>query len=202
MNSTRRLRYLIDIIVIALGYFGLDAAADAFPLRDFRIVIVVSTLAKCVFLVLIWFWLLMRGEAVLFIAVYLLERAGFRRDMSAFAAFKGNLEFTLYQLVGIIIGAGFWRRVSVPRFPASVARHSPRRHQSSMGRRVFDPGDTVGLIHAYQNPLGMLLAGSIGLVIGVVFLSTARNLWVPIIAHTLYDTARVIAFYVHGPPPW
>jgi hypothetical protein len=25
MNSTRRLRYLIDIIVIALGYFGLDA---------------------------------------------------------------------------------------------------------------------------------------------------------------------------------
>ena len=59
-----------------------------------------------------------------------------------------------------------------------------------------------GLIHAYQNPLGMLLTGSIGLVMGVVFLSTARNLWVPIIAHTLYDTARVIAFYVHGPPPW
>jgi membrane protease YdiL (CAAX protease family) len=55
-----------------------------------------------------------------------------------------------------------------------------------------------GLIHAYQNPLGMLLTGSIGLVMGVVFLSTARNLWVPIIAHTLYDTARVIAFYVHG----
>ena len=64
MNSTRRLRYLIDIIVIALGYFGLDAAADAFPLRDFRIVIVVSTLAKCVFLVFIWFWLLMRGDTV------------------------------------------------------------------------------------------------------------------------------------------
>jgi peptidoglycan biosynthesis protein MviN/MurJ (putative lipid II flippase) len=101
MNSTRRLCYLIDIIVIALAYVGLDAAADAFPLRDFRILIVVSTLAKCVFLVFIWFWLLMRGDtvgtiglkkprnwlfsiltgmvvgAVLFIAVYLLERAGF-----------------------------------------------------------------------------------------------------------------------------
>ncbi len=62
MNSTRRLRYLIDIIVIALAYFGLDAVADALPLRDFRIVIVVSTLAKCVFLVFIWFWL--RGDTV------------------------------------------------------------------------------------------------------------------------------------------
>ena len=49
-----RLRYLIDIIVIALAFFGLDAAADALPLPDnFRIVIVVSTLAKCVCLVLV-----------------------------------------------------------------------------------------------------------------------------------------------------
>jgi hypothetical protein len=32
-----------------------------------------------------------------------------------------------------------------------------------------------GLIHAYQNPLSMLLTGSIGLVMGVVFLSTARK---------------------------
>jgi membrane protease YdiL (CAAX protease family) len=45
--------------------------------------------------------------AVLFIGMYLLERAGFRRDMSAFAVFQGNLEFTLYRLAGIIIGAGF-----------------------------------------------------------------------------------------------
>lgn len=57
-----RLRYLIDIIVIALAFFGLDAAADALPLPDnFRIVIVVSTLAKCVCLVFTWFWLRLRG---------------------------------------------------------------------------------------------------------------------------------------------
>jgi hypothetical protein len=86
---------------------------------------------------------IMRAEHDPLASHIFVSRRGFRRDMSAFAAFKGNLEFTLYQLVGIIIGAGFWRRVSVPRFPLSVARHAPRRHQSSMGRRVFDPGDTV-----------------------------------------------------------
>jgi hypothetical protein len=131
MNSMHRLRYLIDVIVIALVFFGFDAAADALPLpNNFRIVIVVSTLAKCLCLVFIWWYLRLRGDnlatiglkkprswpmsilggvmiaAVLFIGVYLLERAGFRRDMSAFALFKGNLEFTLYQLAGIIIAAG------------------------------------------------------------------------------------------------
>ena len=146
---------------------------------------------------------IMRAEHDPLASHIFVSRRGFRRDMSAFAAFKGNLEFTLYQLVGIIIGAGFWRRVSVPRFPLSVARHAPRRHQSSMGRRVFDPGDTVRVdTWPTRTRSVMLLTGSIGLVMGVVFLSTARNLWVPIIAHTLYDTARVIAFYVHGPPPW
>jgi hypothetical protein len=64
MHSTRRLRYVFVIIVIALAYFGPDAAADALPLRDFRIVIIVSTLARCVSLVFIWLWLLMRGDTV------------------------------------------------------------------------------------------------------------------------------------------
>ena len=173
----RAFRYVIDIIVIALAYFGLDAAADALPLpNNFRIVILVSTLAKCVFLVFIWFWLRLRGDsvatiglkkprgrllsivggavvaAVLFIAVYLLERAGFRRDMSAFGAFKGNLQFTLYQLAGIIIGAGFWRRVSVPRFSLSAPRDAFRRHQCCMGHSVSDPGTTVRVVTCLPEP--------------------------------------------------
>ncbi len=59
-----------------------------------------------------------------------------------------------------------------------------------------------GFAHAYQNPLGMLLTGSIGLTMGLVFLATGRNLWAPIIAHTLYDTARMVGFYLYGLPPW
>jgi hypothetical protein len=182
MHSTRRLRYLFVIIVIALAYFGLDAAADALPLRDFRIVIVVSTLAKCVFLVFIWLSLLMRGDtvatiglkkprnwlfsvfsgmvvaAVLFIAVYLLERAGFRRDLSAFAAFKGNLEFNTLSARRHHHRSGIWRRVSVPRFSPSAARHAPRRHPSGMGRRVFDPGDTVRVNICLPKPARHVLA--------------------------------------------
>ena len=48
----------------------------------------------------------------------------------------------------------------------------------------------------------MLLTGSIGLTMGLVFLATGRNLWAPIIAHTLYDSARMAGFYLYGLPPW
>ena len=227
MKSMRAFRYVIDIIVIALAYFGLDAAADALPLpNNFRIVILVSTLAKCVFLVFIWFWLRLRGDsvatiglkkprgwllsivggavvaAVLFIAVYLLERAGFRRDMSAFGAFKGNLQFTLYQLAGIIIGAGFGEEFLFRGFLFQRLAMLFGGTNVAWGIACLIQALLFGLSHAYQNPLGMLLTGSIGLVMGVVFLSMGRNLWVPIIAHTLYDTARVVAFYLLGPPPW
>jgi CAAX protease family protein len=221
------LRYLIDIVVIALASFGLDAAADALPLpNNFRIVIVVSTLAKCVAFVFIWFWLRLRGDnvatiglkkplnwplsiltgvvvaAMLFMAVYLLERAGFRRDMSAFAIFKGNLEFTLYQLAGIIIGAGFGEEFLFRGFLFQRLAMLFGGTKVGWSTACAIQAILFGCIHAYQNPLGMLLTGLIGLVMGVVFLFCDRNLWVPIIAHTLYDTARIIAFYLHGPPPW
>src|SRR5438874_2083296 len=223
----RRLLYLIDIAAIALVYFALDAGTNAIPLPDnFRIGIVVSTLAKCVVFMFIWFWLRLRGDslaaiglkkvrnwlrslllgvtvaAVLFIAVYLLERAGFRRDLSVFAPFKGNLELTLYQLGGVIIGAGFGEEYLFRGFLFQRLAMLFGGSKPGWAIACLIQAALFGFAHAYQNPLGMLLTGLIGLIMALVFLATGRNLWVHIIAHTLYDTDRIVAFYFHGPPPW
>jgi len=223
----RRLLYLVDIAVIALVYLALDAGTNAIPLPDdFRIGIVVSTFAKCVCFVFIWFWLRLRGDslaaiglkkphnwlrsillgmavaAVLFTAVFLLERTGFRRDLSVFAPFKGNLELTLYQLGGVIIGAGFGEEYLFRGFLFQRLAMLFGGSKLAWGIACLIQAALFGFAHAYQNPLGMLLTSSIGLTMALVFLATGRNLWVPIIAHTLYDTARIIAFYLHGPPPW
>ena len=223
----RRLLYLIDIAVIGLVYFALDAATNAITFsRDFRVDIIVSTLVKCVLFVCIGFWLRLRGDSVaaiglknprnwlrsilvgvtvsamVFMAVYLLERGGFRRDLSAFAPFKGNLELTLYQLGGVIIGAGFGEEYLFRGFLFQRLAMLLGGSKLGWGIACVIQAALFGLAHAYQNPLGMLLTGSIGLTMGLVFLATGRNLWVPIIAHTLYDTARIVAFYLYGPPPW
>ena len=227
INSMPRVRYLIDIIVIVLAYFGFDAAADALPLPDnFRIVIVVSTLVKCLFLLFVWLCLRWRGDnlatvglkkprnwpltivggvlyaAALFVGVYLLERAGFRRDMSAYVRFKGNLEFTVYQLGGIIVGAGFGEEFVFRGFLFHRLAILFGGSKAAWAMACVIQAALFGAIHAYQNPMGMLLTGTIGLISGIVFLAIGRNLWVPIVAHTLYDSARVVAFYLYGPPPW
>ncbi len=47
-------------------------------------------------------------------------------------------------------------------------------------------------VHSYQGLAGMLLAGSYGILLGLLYLSTKRNLWNCVIAHGLNDT---IAFF-------
>src|SRR6266513_1082546 len=177
-SPMRRLFYLIDITVIGLLYFALDAATNAIAFsRNFRVDIIV-------------------------IAVYLLERCGFRRDLSAFAPFKGNLELTLYQLGGVIIGAGFGEEYLFRGFLFQRLAMLFGGSKLGWGMACLIQAALFGFAHAYQNPLGMLLTGLIGLTMGLVFLGTRRNLWAPIIAHTLYDTARMVGFYLNGLPPW
>src|SRR6476660_6158838 len=130
----RRWRYLIDIIVLLAVTFLLDAALGAFvqvPLdleKGFVLDAVVKVLLVGVGcgLVLLrggrladiglkrpesWTRTLIIGiglAAIVFIAIYLSEKAGFRRDLGKFKDVQGNLEVTMYGVLYAFIGAGFY----------------------------------------------------------------------------------------------
>jgi membrane protease YdiL (CAAX protease family) len=53
-----------------------------------------------------------------------------------------------------------------------------------------------GLVHFQQGPGGMIGNGFVGLVFGIFYLRSGRNLWVPIIAHGLTGTIRFILLYL------
>jgi membrane protease YdiL (CAAX protease family) len=53
-----------------------------------------------------------------------------------------------------------------------------------------------GLAHFHQGPGGMLGTGFVGLVYGIVYLVSGRNLWVTIIAHGLTGTTSFILLYL------
>ena len=57
-----------------------------------------------------------------------------------------------------------------------------------------------GVSHAYQNPLGIAITGTLALAMGFLVLASGRNLWVVIIGHGLYDASRFVLFYFQGPP--
>ncbi len=57
-----------------------------------------------------------------------------------------------------------------------------------------------GLGHFYQGAAGMLLTGSLGLVAGIIFLATGRNLWVPILWHGFTDSFALVIIYLDKLP--
>jgi membrane protease YdiL (CAAX protease family) len=60
-------------------------------------------------------------------------------------------------------------------------------------------GALFGLAHAYQNPLGIAITGTLGILMGLLVLASGRNLWPVIIGQGLFDASRFL-FYFQGPP--
>lgn len=53
-----------------------------------------------------------------------------------------------------------------------------------------------GALHLYQGLSGVVLTGFVGLLLGVVFLASGRNLWVAILVHGLTNTVSLVLMYL------
>ena len=53
-----------------------------------------------------------------------------------------------------------------------------------------------GLVHFYQGPIGIITTGLTGLILGVIYLWSGRNLWIAIIAHGLVNTLSFVLIYL------
>jgi hypothetical protein len=75
--------------------------------------------------------------AIAFVAIYLSEKAGFRRDLSKFKDVQGNLELAVLGVFYALIGAAFTRNSC---FAVSLCRASPCFSVQAVARgssRVF-----------------------------------------------------------------
>ncbi len=52
-----------------------------------------------------------------------------------------------------------------------------------------------GGVHLYQGASGMIAVGLTGLIFGWLYFATGKNLWAPILAHGIYDTAGFAMIY-------
>ena len=60
---------------------------------------------------------------------------------------------------------------------------------------LFSSAIMFGLVHAYQGVTGILMTGFTGIVFGLVFLNSKRNLWASIFAHAFTDSLAFILIY-------
>jgi membrane protease YdiL (CAAX protease family) len=222
----RRWRYLVDIVVLVAVTFLFDAVLGAFipvPInleRGFAFDAIGKMLLVGVGCGLVrlrgetlaeiglkrptsWLRTFMIGiglAAIVFIAMYLSERGGFRRDLSKFKDVRGNLELAVLGVLYALIGAGFYEEFTFRGFlMQGLAMFFGGSRGAWIAACVLQ-GALFGLAHAYQNPLGIAITGALGVLMGLLVLALGRNLWPVIIGHGIFDASRFVLFYFQGPP--
>src|SRR6266853_1094736 len=226
VRALPRFRYLIDIVVIVAVTYLLDAVLGAFipAPRDWRKGFVFDAMGKVLLVGGAWGLIRLRGErladigmkrpaswmrtfmigvglaAIVFIAMYLSERAGFRRDLSKFKDVQGNLELALFGVFYAFIGAGFYEEFMFRGFLMQGLAMLFGAGRSAWIVACVVQGALFGAAHAYQNPLGIAITGTLGVLMGLIVLASGRNLWPVIIGHGLFDASRFVLFYFEGPP--
>jgi membrane protease YdiL (CAAX protease family) len=221
-----RFRYLIDIVVLVAVTFVLDAVLGAFIPAPINLEkgFVFDAIGKVLLVGVAWGLIKLRGETladiglkqpaswmrtfmigigfavIVFIAMYVSEKAGFRRDLSKFKDVQGNIELTVLGVVYAIIGAGFYEEFM---FRGFLMQGLAMLFGASRGAWIVAclvQGALFGAAHAYQNPLGIAITGTLGVSMGLLVLASGRNLWPVIIGHGLFDASRFVLFYFEGPP--
>jgi uncharacterized protein len=221
----RRFRYLIDIVILVAIVFGLETAAEAiYTPKSMESRLIFGLSVQMLQVVAAWLLIRLRGEtlaniglkrpqswprtfiigiliaAVVFAGIYVSEKAGFHRDLSRFSALQGNLRLTIYTVFYVLIGAGFYEEFMFRGFLMQGVAMLFGASRGGWIAACIIQGVLFGASHAYQNPLGMLITGTLGISLGFLVIASGRNLWPAIIAHGLYDATRAALFYFQGQP--
>ena len=221
-----RFRYLIDIVVLVAVTFLLDAVLGAFIPVPINLEkgFVFDAMGKMLLIGVAWGLIRLRGEtladiglkrpvswmrtfiigigfaALVFIAIYLSEKAGFRRDLSKFKDVQGNLQLAIFGVFYALIGAGFYEEFMFRGFLMQGLAMLFGATRVAWIVACVVQGALFGAAHAYQNPLGIAITGTLGILMGLLVLASGRNLWPVIIGHGLFDASRFVLFYFQGPP--
>jgi len=132
-----------------------------------------------------------------FVTMPLLQRAlGYWPDLTAFNGLVGNATLlAVYLALNWVLAAfgeeAVWRGYALPRAAEFVGS----------GTRAFVIALVVvnvvfGLAHLYQGPSGVIQATVGGVLLGILYLATGRNLVAPIVAHGVGNSIDFTVMYL------
>ncbi len=141
------------------------------------------------------------GVLLQFLSLYgiepiLAKLTGQLPDLSSFAALKGNTEFLLMWLAISWTVAAFGEEIVYRGYLMNRFADLIGKSRTAWIVSLFCSAILFGLIHYYQGTSGMVSTGVSGLVFGIVYLATKRNLWGAILAHGAYDTVGFLLIFL------
>jgi membrane protease YdiL (CAAX protease family) len=118
------------------------------------------------------------------------------RTVESFPNLTGNTGLYLYLVFVVAWGsAAFGEELVFRGFLQSRLEKAFGGTRASATIAVLGQAAIFGALHSYQGLGGAILAGTTGLIIGLVYVAGGRNLWAPILLHGLIDTVSLSAIY-------
>ena len=132
----------------------------------------------------------------LFISQPLLVKwLGKQPDLQVFHGLTGNLKLTMISLGLIWALAAFGEEMVYRGYLMNRVADLLNRTRGAWIVSLIAVHVGFGLAHAYQGVTGVIDEGLMGLLLGVIYLGTGRNLGVPIIAHGIGDSIDLLLIF-------
>jgi membrane protease YdiL (CAAX protease family) len=110
-------------------------------------------------------------------------------------AITGNVPVALRWLLIVWTFAAFGEEISYRGYLFTRAADVGGRSKAAYWVGVVMVSVLFGIGHYYKGPSGMVDSGMAGLVLGITYMLSGRNLWACILAHGFIDTVGVVALF-------
>jgi membrane protease YdiL (CAAX protease family) len=117
-------------------------------------------------------------------------------DLSNFAAVKGNLRFALVIIALLWVLAAFGEELAYRGYLMNRVADLGRGTRTRWIVSLFLISALFGFAHYQQGLTGIIEEGSDGLILGLMYLASRRNLAIPIVAHGVCDTIDIALLFL------
>ena len=123
-------------------------------------------------------------------------------DLSNFAAVKGNLRFALFITALLWVLAAFGEELVYRGYLMNRVADLGGGTRTGWIVSLFLISALFGFAHYQQGLTGIIEEGSDGLILGLMYLASRRNLAIPIVAHGVCDTIDIALLFLGKYPGW
>ena len=148
-------------------------------------------------------WSLFLGVGIQFVSTLFLEPFSDKvtkstTDHSAFKSLRGNLLNFLILLLTVWVLVAFVEEIIFRGYMMGEIAELIGTSKIALAVNLLVSSILFGLAHWYQGKSGALSTGIIGAVLGILFIGSGFNLWLPILTHGFIDTVGLFLIYINA----
>ena len=121
---------------------------------------------------------------------------GVERDLSRLDELKGSVPAMLETLVIVWLTAALYEEIFYRSFLIRALARTLGEARWTWVVAVLASAALFALAHGYQGPAGWVVTGVGALALSLIYLKRPQNLWIPVIAHGVFDSGTVLLAYL------